>query len=444
MRPPMKRKYRLDSDSKKPPVRVRKPVAWMRILKIPGLLIGTGLITLLIMWVFSGKETHAKPTAPEAGKYSFAPTCRWDGKIKKDESLYITLTDAGFGPRVVYDINCSLENVFNPRKILPGDRVAVDCDSCGGLVKFELERSPWEKYRVEKNGDGFHTYVDTIPLTYVLKASKGSVESTLWESMAARNVPAEAIVKFAEILSYDVDFITDVRAGQRYAIMYEEYYFNGELIDVGRVMAAHYWIADTNYGGIYYMDPDSNKGYYNLAGKNTKKALLKTPLTYRRISSYFTHSRFHPILKIYRPHLGVDYAAPTGTPVSASGAGKVVYCGWKGGYGNFIEIAHAGGIRTMYGHLSRFAKGIRKGVHVSQGQLIAYVGSTGLSTGPHLDYRVKVNGKYVNPLKYAFPDGPPVKKEYRDDFTSTAKSYMELLDLLNPVEEYVISEKNEN
>ena len=410
-------------------------------LKIPAILIITGLLTVSIVYLFGGK-TQAGPALIADNKH-FEPVCRWCSVIEKDQSLYIALTEAGMTPRVVYDIDCGMKDLFDPRKIKPGDRVTVDLDSLGNLVSFELERSPWESYFVSKDAetDSFIGIKDTIPLTYILKAAKGEVEATLWQSMSDLDVPAEAILKFTDILSYDVDFLTETRPGQKFSIMYEVYLFKGEIIDVGRVMAAHYWLADTNYAGIFYMDKDSTQGYYNLAGKNTKKALLKTPLVYSRISSHFTHSRLHPILKIYRPHLGVDYAAPTGTPVSASGDGTVIYAGWKGGYGNFIEVSHTGGsIHTMYGHLSRFAGGIRKGVRVKQGQVIGYVGSTGLSTGPHLDYRVTVKGKHVNPLKYAFPDGPPVKKQYMAHFKETAGSYLQLLDMLSPNKEKIRAE----
>ncbi|RKZ31590.1 hypothetical protein DRQ36_01465 [bacterium] len=421
---PSPRKYRKGTS--------KTPICNIRALKIPGFFVGAAVILVSGLYLIGG-EASATIVNEHPEKYSFNPVCRWCGKIKRDESLYIALTNAGMSPRVVYDINLGLENVFDVRKVMPGDLVFVDLDSLGNMFRFELERSPWEHYSVVRHGDTLLGSKDTIPLTYVLRAVKGEVDNTLWESMAGLGVPAEAILKFTDILSYDVDFLTETRPGQKFAIMYEEYYFNGEQIDVGRVMAAHFWMSDTNYAGIYYMDPESTAGYYTLKGKNTKKALLRTPLVYRRISSFFSHRRFHPILKIYRPHLGVDYAAPIGTPVSASGDGTVIYAGWKGGYGKFIEIKHTGGkIHTMYGHLSRFASGIRKGVKVRQGQVIGYVGSTGLSTGPHLDYRVTVNGSFVNPLKYAFPDGPPVKSKYMADFGSKAKSYLTLLDMLTP------------
>ncbi|HHS50642.1 MAG TPA: M23 family metallopeptidase [candidate division Zixibacteria bacterium] len=408
-------------------------------LKIPAY-IALGVIAVVALIYFTGGRTEASPAMEEIGIQEFELRCRLRGEIRQHESLYIALTNAGMTPRLVHNINRALDGVFDPRKILPGDKYTVDIDENGGLVEFELMRSPWEHYRIKLDGDSLVGFQDSKPLTFVIRAAKGEVKSTLWESMVKEGVPAEAILRFTDILSFNVDFLTETRDGQRFALLYEQNFFDGKPIGVGRVIAAEYWISDTSYGGIYYMDPDSTAGYYTLDGRNTKKALLRTPLTYRRISSHFTRSRYHPILKIYRPHLGVDYAAPEGTPVSASGSGVITYAGWKGGYGNFIEIRHENNIITQYGHLRNFARGIRKGVRVSQGQLIGYVGTTGLSTGPHLDYRVKVKGEFVNPLKFAFPDGPPVKSQYMSDFRGKAVEYLALLRALTDEDLLVDSE----
>ncbi|MCK5832191.1 M23 family metallopeptidase [bacterium] len=429
MNRPIPRRFRGEPEIERKRNRSFSLIDFLKGFRLPGLFILIGILTVAIFH-FLGGETQAKPITPEIQLSSLDVKCRLCGEIKRDESLYISLTNAGMTPRIVYDINCAFDGVFDPKKIMPGDRYTIDTDNEGKLVEFELERSPWEHYRIKRQCDTLLGVKDTIPLTYVIKAAKGEVSNTLWESMVNKGIPAEVILRFTDILSFNVDFLTETRDGQRFALLYEEYIFHGDVIKVGRVVAAEYWISDTSYGGIYYMDPDSVSGYYTLSGKNTKKALLKTPLTYRRISSYFSKSRFHPILKIYRPHLGVDYAAPSGTPVSASGSGVVTFAGWKGGYGNFIQIKHEGNIVTMYGHLKGFAGGIKKGVRVKQGQLIGYVGTTGLSTGPHLDYRVKVRGDFVNPLRYAFPDGPPVKNKYISDFKEKAVDYIGLLEAL--------------
>ncbi len=426
---PIQRKYR--GGFQQPKETPRRP-SGLRLFygfRIPGLLLIAGILTFLLFHLFGG-QTQAKTTTQEIDFTDYRLKCRLCGEIKQNESLYISLTKAGMSPKMVHDINLGFKDIFDPRKILPGDKYNLDTDNVGNLLRFELERSPWERYCVRRDGENLCGVKDTIPLTYVIRAAKGEVKNTLWESMVNEGIPAEVILRFTDILSFNVDFLTETRDGQKFSLLYEEYIFQGQVINVGRVIAAEYSLSDTTYGGIFYVDPDSTSGYYTLNGKNTRKALLRTPLSFRRISSNFTKARFHPILKIYRPHLGVDYAAPSGTPVSASGSGTVTFAGWKGGFGNFIEIKHEGNIVTQYGHLKGYARGIKTGAKVKQGQLIGYVGSTGLSTGPHLDYRVKVKGEFVNPLRYAFPDGPPVKDKYLGDFKTKASEYLALLNVL--------------
>ncbi len=181
---------------------------------------------------------------------------------------------------------------------------------------------------------------------------------------------------------------------------------------------------------MLYQDPTGHKDYYEPSGKSLKKTLLKSPLNYRRISSRFSYSRFHPIFKRYQPHLGVDYAASVGTPVVTSGDGTVIFAGRKRGFGKLIQIRHPNGFVTSYGHLSRLAKGIKRGRKVQQKDLIGYVGSTGSSTGPHLDYRVRANGRYVNPLKMIVPSAKPVSKEYLADFKRQRDNLLYAMDLL--------------
>ena len=188
------------------------------------------------------------------------------------------------------------------------------------------------------------------------------------------------------------------------------------------IIAAYYKGEVGDYYGIYYRDPDGNEDYYNLKGQSLRKSLLKSQLRYSYISSYFSKRRYHPILKVWRPHHGLDYSAPVGTPVASIGHGTVTYKGWKGGYGNLVEIRHKNNFKTRYGHLSRFAKGLYKGKRVKMGELIGYVGSTGLSTGPHLHFEMHKNGAPINPLRVKIPRAPSVKKKYMADFQQRCDS----------------------
>ena len=365
-------------------------------------------------------------------------TCIAQGDVYSDQTLSQVLIDRGIPFKAVNQAISRISSVLDMGKIYPGDHFSIEYDSLENLLEFKVTRSRWEKYTVKRIGDTFQVAKDTIPLRKVIFSAQGVVENTLSESMFSKSIEMRAIYDFTDVLAYDIDFNTETRNGDRFKIVYEKLIFRDEIVGIGKILLAEYSKSykerdkETKklvgrvktYTAIYYSDPTGTEGYYNLKGKSMKKSHLKCPLVFSRISSHFSFRRFHPILKKYRPHMGIDYAAPIGTPVSASGSGTVVYCGWKGGFGKFIHIKHPGkdNIETMYGHLSRFTRGIRKGVKVKRGQVIGYVGYTGLSTGPHLDYRVKVNGKFVNPEKYAFPTGPPVKKKYLEIFKKYADS----------------------
>ncbi len=392
-------------------MRVRR----LKIGFVAAALLALGAGTALLGRTDKASVESAAP--PAKGEF----VCACCGIIQPNQPLFWALVDKGVPPAVVEAIRKPLERVLDMRKIFPGDRYSLEYDPRGARF-FELVRSPWERYIVRRLGDSLAAQKDTVPLVRTVFAAEGVVENTLWESMRKAGIEPEAIMRFTDILAYDFDFVTDTRNGHRFRILYEKLSFRDSTIGVGRILLAEYITPKRDYVAVWYRDPEGREGYFDLEGKSMKKALLKAPLSYTRISSHFSHRRFHPILKIYRPHLGVDYAAPVGTPVVASGDGVVVFAGWKGGFGKFIHIKHPNGIETMYGHLSRFAKGIRRGVRVRRGQVIGYVGATGLATGPHLDYRVKVKGKFVNPEKYAFPAEPPVKRRYLESYRRYARS----------------------
>ncbi|HIC90700.1 MAG TPA: M23 family metallopeptidase, partial [Syntrophaceae bacterium] len=206
-----------------------------------------------------------------------------------------------------------------------------------------------------------------------------------------------------------------------------EYYRDGRWIKNGRILAAEFVNVGSKYQAFYFEDGKGHGDYYDSEGRCLRKQFLKSPLRYKRISSYFSRRRFHPILKIYRPHLGIDYAAPVGTPVESIGDGKIEFIGWKGDYGRFIRVKHNRNYITTYGHLSRFAKGLKKGSRIKQGQVIGYVGSTGLATGPHLDFRMIRNGRFVNPLKIQPPPVAPIRKESMEAFNATVLNLAERL-----------------
>jgi murein DD-endopeptidase MepM/ murein hydrolase activator NlpD len=240
---------------------------------------------------------------------------------------------------------------------------------------------------------------DTVPVSAEVFESSGTLTSSLWAAMSSAGLSPAVIMEFADIFAWEIDFLTEPRAGDRFALVWEE-----RVNALGRrcgirLSAAAYSGSEAGDARGYWYEGS----YYNDKGDSLRRAFLRAPLSYRRISSYFSKARFHPILRRYRAHNGIDYAAPPGTPVSAVADGVVSFKGWKGGYGNFIELRHGGSYVTGYGHLRGFARGLRQGQKVSQGQVIGYVGSTGLSTGPHLDFSLKVNGRFTDFLRFRPP-----------------------------------------
>ena len=367
--------------------------------------------------------------------------CIFQGELDRNESLYLSLLKKKVPHPLIYRLTSTLSGSFNLRKSLPGDSytLIVTGDS---ILFFEYQKRMEEKYEVKGQNGELEAFVIPLEFNRIVKSIKGKIESSLWESMINQCESPELILKFTEVFEWDIDFLTEPRKGDSFRLIFEEYHKEGKFVKQGDILAAEYNSARQAHQAVLYQDLTGHKDYYDLSGKSLKKAFLKSPLNYRRISSRFSYSRFHPIFKRYQPHLGVDYAAPVGTPVVASGDGVVIFAGWMRGFGKLVQIRHPNGFVTSYGHLSRFAKGIKKGVRVCQKDLIGYVGSTGASTGPHLDYRVKANGRYVNPLKMVVPSAKPVQKQYFADFERQRDNLLYAMNLLTNTELLALTERD--
>jgi murein DD-endopeptidase MepM/ murein hydrolase activator NlpD len=236
----------------------------------------------------------------------------------------------------------------------------------------------------------------------------------------------ELVYIFAEIFAWEIDFSTETQNDDSFEILVEKEIVDSNSVDYPKVLYVCYQGYVGDYTGIYFDDPEGYDDFYNLNGQSLRKSMLKSPLRYSRISSYFSNRRFHPILRIWRPHHGLDYVAPIGTPVSSIGDGKVTYAGWKGGYGNLVEIKHPNNYMTRYGHLSKIAPGIKAGKYVKMGDFIGNSGNTGLSTGPHLHFELHINNVPVDPLKINLPRAPSVKKEYKQLFENEKQKILEM------------------
>jgi len=286
------------------------------------------------------------------------------------------------------------------------------------FAEADYDISDTEMIVAEKQGDGFVVEKKDIPYTVEETAAQGTITSSFFEDGTKAGLEAKTILEVAEILAWDIDFIADIREGDSFKVVYEKRWRDGEPSSAGNVLAAEFTNQNTPYSAFRYEDPNGKTDYYNLEGRSLTRIFLKAPLSYSRISSGFTNARLHPILKIVRPHRAIDYAAPAGTPIISTTEGTVTYAGLRGDAGKFIEIRHDSAYTIQFAHLSGYAKGIKTGAHVAQGQVIGYVGSTGLTTGPHLHYVFLKNGQFVNPLTIQIPPGDMIKEEFRDGFNA--------------------------
>ncbi len=276
-------------------------------------------------------------------------------------------------------------------------------DIGGGFVEFLFEKSPTEVYTIEKGLQGYTVQKEEVPLERYLVRAAGQIRSSLFEAMNAIGEEDQLAISLAEILAWEIDFYKDVQEGDRFRVLVEKIYKGDQFIQYGEIHGLEYERGEKIIIGIRYGD-----GYYDEEGISLRKSFLKSPLRFDRISSKFTGARIHPLLGGVRPHYGVDYAAPVGTPVWAVADGTVVYAGWNGGFGRQVIVRHMNGCQSYYAHLSSYGPGIKRGMPVTQKQTIGYVGSTGLSTGPHLDYRLTRGNRFKDPLEEVFSGGDPI------------------------------------
>ncbi|PID80983.1 peptidase M23 [bacterium DOLJORAL78_65_58] len=316
----------------------------------------------------------------------------------------------------------------NLKKVRAGEVFQIIVTNDGGLesLAFDLDEESFVTF--VRKGDIYERIDGAYPVEHRLKAIGGTIQNSLYASLQKLDAPLALAPKMNDILGWDLDFNRDLRQGDTFRILYEEVFKEGKRIRTGNILGVEIVNRGKAHQAFQFTTPDQRTHYYDAEGRNLQKQLLRAPLNYSRISSKFSYRRFHPVLKRYMPHLGVDYAAPLGTPVKAGGDGVIVACTSKKGNGRYIQIRHTNAeYETYYLHLSRYAKGMKVGRKVTQGDVIGYVGATGYATGPHLDYRVKRNGKFVNPRSLKLPAAQPVAQEQMADFQGQARIYQGLL-----------------
>jgi murein DD-endopeptidase MepM/ murein hydrolase activator NlpD len=310
----------------------------------------------------------------------------------------------------------------------PGDQITVTKRD-GALEGLVRPINESQTLTVTRGDGGFEARIIENPIETQIARQRVRIDSSLFEAANEAGVSDQTALMVATIFGWDVDFVLDVREGDEFTVVYEKIYQDGEYLRDGPVIAAEFINDGKIFRAVRYVLPDGRAEYFTPEGRSMHRAFLRAPVDFTRVSSRFNPRRQHPILNRLRAHNGVDYAAPVGTPVRAAGDGRVRFCGVKGGYGRVIEIEHGGSITTVYGHLSRFARGMSAGKRVEQGNVIAYVGATGLATGPHLHYEYRLNGIHRNPQTVMLPAAAPITPELREDFSRHAAPLVAELEL---------------
>ncbi|TXT24008.1 MAG: peptidase M23 [Gallionellaceae bacterium] len=316
------------------------------------------------------------------------------------------------------------------RQLAVGKAVQAETGMEGNLLALRYLSNDGSQIIIEKSASGFTARTLPPQLEERVFVRSGEIKSSLFAATDEIALPDAAASQLAEIFGGDIDFHHDLRKGDKFTVAYEMAYSNGEPVRTGRIRAAEFVNRGKTYRAVYFQKDENHGDYYTPEGKSMHKAFLRSPLEFSRVSSGFSSSRLHPVLGTMRAHKGVDYAAPTGTKVKVTADGVVSFVGKQGGHGNMVSVDHQGRYTTVYGHLSRFADGIRRGQRVGQGDIIGYVGATGLATGPHLHYEFKINGQQRDPLRVALPDGTPVSASQKSAFLETAGSHLQQLAML--------------
>ncbi len=356
-----------------------------------------------------------------------------EGVLQNGESISTLFNSLGIDQKVAYNMQFLPDSVFNAKRVRSGNQYTVfyanETDTLHNALenpKYFVYQNSLINYSIIELGDTLKGYTYNKPIEIKEMVSSATIESSLWNAIAQNGLNINIASELSDIYAWTIDFF-GIQKGDAFTVYYTEQYVDGKCIGIGTVYAAKFLHNGTDYYAIKY-DTLNYHGYWDKDGKSLRKAFLKAPLNFKRISSTFTYTRKHPIYKTVRPHTGVDYAAPKGTPVWSIGDGKVVFKAYKGGGGNTIKIKHNSVYSTAYLHLSGYAKGLKVGDNVKQGQVIGYVGSTGASTGPHLDFRVWKNGTPINPLKMESPSVEPIPENCMKTFSATRDKYLKKIE----------------
>lgn len=393
---------------------------------------GAGAVTLAYVFhlrlaaaeEFDRQVTLSKEEAARIREQVILPT---EKKVPKGENFTAALQKFGLSAEEAASASAAAQHAFNLRQVRAGNTITVGRSVEGTLREIDYKIDADRMLKIVPEDRGFTAQVQEIPSKPEIAAVTGRVDDSLFNAVEDAGESAELAMRLAQIFGYDLDFYTDPRKGDTFRIILEKKkYDNGQTAGYGNILAAEYENAGKKYQALLFRDPAGRPAYYSADGKSLQKAFLRSPLKFGApVTSHFNRARFHPILKTYRPHMGTDYGAPVGTPVQTIGTGRVVFAGRKGSEGNMVQVAHSNGYETMYLHLSRMF--VRSGERVEIGKTIGLVGSTGLSTGPHLDFRILQKGQYRNFEKLGLPPSDPVSKKNLPEFAAVREKWLPLL-----------------
>jgi len=364
----------------------------------------------------------------------------FEGKLERGETLSHALNGDGVSGELVHGITRAMGRLYDFRKAKPGQSYRLELDPDGELVAFHYTTSDIESFSVLRSGDSFISRRDEPPTRTEVARIAGVVSSNLHDAVVDLGESPQLAADLADIFAWDIDFSRSLRTGDAFRVLYERVYRetrDGREVYVGpgRILAARYTGRAGSHAAIYFESDEGRGGYFRPDGSSVERNFLMAPVQHSRIASAFSNARFHPILGIWRPHHGIDYAAPEGTPIWAVADGKVIYRGRSGGFGNLVKIEHADGYVSYYAHLSRFAGGLAEGRRVTQKQVIGYVGHTGLATGPHVCFRISKDGRFVDPARLRTPGGFALSVSLRNSFASSRDALLSRLDGRAPLVE---------
>ncbi|MHC6223683.1 peptidoglycan DD-metalloendopeptidase family protein [Pseudomonas sp. X10] len=348
--------------------------------------------------------------------------------VARGDTLSTLFAKVGLPANVVHEVLASSKQAKQFSQLKHGQVLQFELDKDGQLTSLHSKVSNLETIRLTKNDKGY-AFNREISKPLVRTAyAHGTIKSSFSASAQRAGLPHGLSMDMARIFGYDIDFAQDIRQGDDFDVVYEQKVMDGKVVGTGNILSARFTNRGKTYTAVRYTNKQGNTSYYTADGNSMRKAFIRTPVDFARISSRFSNGRKHPILNKIRAHKGVDYAAPRGTPIKAAGDGKVLLAGRRGGYGNTVIIQHGNTYKTLYGHMQGFAKGIRTGGTVKQGQIIGYIGTTGLSTGPHLHYEFQINGVHVDPLGQKLPMADPIAKAERQRFLQQSKPLLARMD----------------